>query len=170
VKNLLIVLAFLVPAFAQSNVPTAENTKILAFTNGNWFDGHSFKKRTGYSVRGILSFRRPAQVDKAIDLAGGYVVCPFGEAHNHNVEPLNKIDALIQRLNQSLGITVVIVTHDLTTLFTICRRIAVLVDRKIIVGTLAELMRSDQPWVHEFLHGPRAQGAMTARKHSHGNG
>jgi Amidohydrolase family len=100
VKNLLIVLAFLVPAFAQSNVPTAENTKILAFTNGNWFDGHSFKKRTGYSVRGILSFRRPAQVDEAIDLAGGYVVCPFGEAHNHNVEPLNKIDALIQRYLQ----------------------------------------------------------------------
>src|SRR5438874_196391 len=96
----------------------------------------------------------------------------FLDEPTSDLDPLTAsgIDALIQRLNQSLGITVVIVTHDLTTLFTICRRIAVLVDRKITVGTLAELMRSDQPWVHEFLHGPRAQGAMTARKHSHGNG
>jgi len=96
----------------------------------------------------------------------------FLDEPTSDLDPLTAsgIDALIQRLNESLGITVVIVTHDLTTLFTICRRIAVLVDKKITVGTLADLMRSDQPWVHEFLHGPRAQGAMTARKHSHGNG
>lgn len=84
------------------------------------------------------------------------------------------IDALIQELSRSLGITVVVVTHDLTTLFTICDRIAVLVDKKITVGTLNELMKSNQPWIHEFLHGPRAEGAkrgaMTARKQSHGNG
>jgi phospholipid/cholesterol/gamma-HCH transport system ATP-binding protein len=96
----------------------------------------------------------------------------FLDEPTSDLDPLTAsgIDALVRELNRSLGITVVIVTHDLTTLVTICRRIAVLVDRKIIVGTLAELMRSDQPWVHEFLHGPRAQGAMTARKHSHGNG
>ena len=79
------------------------------------------------------------------------------------------IDALIQKLNESLGITVVIVTHDLTTLFTICQRAALLVDGKITVGTWEKLRRSDQPWIHEFLHGPRARGAMTARE-SHGNG
>jgi phospholipid/cholesterol/gamma-HCH transport system ATP-binding protein len=96
----------------------------------------------------------------------------FLDEPTSDLDPLTAsgIDALIRRLNQSLGITVVIVTHDLTTLFTICDRIAVLVDRKIIVGTLDKLMRSDEPWVHEFLHGPRAQGAMTARKQSHGNG
>src|SRR6202163_3089542 len=96
----------------------------------------------------------------------------FLDEPTSDLDPLTAsgIDALIQQLNQSLGITVVLVTHDLTTLFTICRRIAVLVDRKITVEPLAERMRSDQPWVHEFLHGPRAQGAMTARKHSHGNG
>lgn len=79
------------------------------------------------------------------------------------------IDALIRQLNQTLGITVVIVTHDLTTLFTICGRIAMLVDRKITVGTADKLMKSDHPWIREFLHGPRAEGAMTARKSSHGN-
>jgi phospholipid/cholesterol/gamma-HCH transport system ATP-binding protein len=79
------------------------------------------------------------------------------------------IDALIRQLNESLGITVVIVTHDLTTLFTICGRIAVLVDKKVTIDTANKLLKSDHPWIHEFFHGPRADGAMTARKASHGN-
>jgi phospholipid/cholesterol/gamma-HCH transport system ATP-binding protein len=79
------------------------------------------------------------------------------------------IDALIRKLNESLGVTVVIVTHDLTTLFTVCNRIAVLVDRKLTVDTADELMKSEHPWIHEFFHGPRAEGAMEARKASHGN-
>jgi phospholipid/cholesterol/gamma-HCH transport system ATP-binding protein len=89
-----------------------------------------------------------------------------------DLDPLTAsgIDALILQLNQSLGITVVIVTHDLTTLFTICHRLALLVDKKITIDTLDKLMHSDQPWIHEFLHGSRAQGALTARKQSHGNG
>jgi len=78
------------------------------------------------------------------------------------------IDALIRQLNDSLGITVVIVTHDLTTLFAVCGRIAVLVDGKVTVGTADQLVKSDHPWIHDFFHGPRAQGAMKARKTSHG--
>ena len=95
----------------------------------------------------------------------------FLDEPTSGLDPLiaSGIDALIQKLNESLGITVVIVTHDLMTLFTICRRVAVLVDKKITVGTLDKLLRSDQPWIREFLHGPRGQGAMTARTQSHGN-
>ncbi len=80
------------------------------------------------------------------------------------------IDELILKLNQGLGITVVIVTHDLNTLFNICDRVAVLVDKKIIVDTLEKLMRSTDPWIHELLHSPRAMGAIHARKSSHGIG
>jgi phospholipid/cholesterol/gamma-HCH transport system ATP-binding protein len=100
----------------------------------------------------------------------------FLDEPTSDLDPLTAsgIDALILQLKQSLGITVVIVTHDLTTLFTICDRIAVLVDRKITIGTLDKLMQSNQPWIHEFFHGPRAEGAkrgaMTARKQYHGNG
>jgi phospholipid/cholesterol/gamma-HCH transport system ATP-binding protein len=79
------------------------------------------------------------------------------------------IDALIRQLNESLGITVVIVTHDLTTLFTVCGRIAVLVDRNVTVDTADKLLKSDHPWIHEFFHGPRAESAMKARKKNHGN-
>ena len=100
----------------------------------------------------------------------------FLDEPTSDLDPLiaSAIDALILQLNKSLGVTVVIVTHDLTTLFTICDRIAVLVDKKITVDTLDNLMRSNHPWIHEFLHGPRAEGAKrgatTARKRSHGNG
>lgn len=79
------------------------------------------------------------------------------------------IETLIRQLNESLGITVVIVTHDLTTLLTVCGRIAVLVDKKVTVDTADKLLQSDHPWIHEFFHGPRAEGAMKARKTSHGN-
>ena len=78
------------------------------------------------------------------------------------------IDELILKLNQGLGITVVIVTHDLNTLFTICDRVAVLADRKITVDTLDKLTRSTDPWIHDLLHSPRAQGALHARKPGHG--
>ena len=59
---------------------------VIAFTNGRWFDGASFQPRAAYSVNGMLSFIRPAQVDRAIDLAGTWVVPPFAEAHNHNID------------------------------------------------------------------------------------
>jgi phospholipid/cholesterol/gamma-HCH transport system ATP-binding protein len=79
------------------------------------------------------------------------------------------IDALIQQLNRSLGITAVIVTHDLTTLLTICDRIAVLVDQSLTIDTANQLRKSKHPWIHDFFHGPRAEGAMAARKVNHGN-
>jgi phospholipid/cholesterol/gamma-HCH transport system ATP-binding protein len=79
------------------------------------------------------------------------------------------IDELIVRLNEALGVTVAIVTHDLNTLFTVCHRIAVLVDYKIVVDTLDNLRRSRNPWIRDFLHGPRAEAASGARKKSHGS-
>ena len=99
-KNLVcrcVLALFATIAFAQINTSTAGVPKNIAFTNGLWFDGKSFQRKTGYDIDGKLSFRRPAHVDSMVDLGGGYVVPPFGEAHNHNVEPLNKIDVLIQR-------------------------------------------------------------------------
>jgi len=94
----------------------------------------------------------------------------FLDEPTSDLDPISAsgIDALIVQLNESLGVTVVIVTHNLTTLFTVCSRIAVLVDHKVTVGTADKLMKSENPKIREFFHGPRAEGAMHARKTGHG--
>ena len=66
-------------------------------------------------------------------------------------------DQLIRGLQRSLGLTVFMVTHDLDSLATICDRIAVLVDKRIKVGTMAELLQDDHPWIREYFHGPRGR-------------
>ncbi len=68
-------------------------------------------------------------------------------------------DQLIRSLQQSLGLTVFMVTHDLDSLATICDRIAVLVDKRIKVGTMEEHLADDHPWVREYFHGPRGRAA-----------
>lgn len=69
-----------------------------AYTNGYWFDGNGFRRgAVVYVINGRLSWRRPEHVDSTVDLQGGYVVPPFGEAHNHNVEPLSDIPKLAHK-------------------------------------------------------------------------
>ena len=68
------------------------------------------------------------------------------------------IDELILRLKEGLGVTFVIVTHDLNTLFDVCDRVAILVDGKITVDTMENLMKSRQPWIKEFAK-RRAHGS-----------
>ena len=70
-------------------------------------------------------------------------------------------DQLIRRLQQSLGLTVFMVTHDLDSLNAICYRIAVLADHRVsVIGPMDDMLRSDHPWVREYFHGPRARAAL----------
>jgi phospholipid/cholesterol/gamma-HCH transport system ATP-binding protein len=71
-------------------------------------------------------------------------------------------DRLIGDLKASLGLTVFLVTHDLDTLFAICDRVAVLVDKTLRIGTLAQHLRDDHPWIHAYFHGPRGRAAQEA--------
>ncbi|MDE2437429.1 MAG: ATP-binding cassette domain-containing protein [Sphingomonadales bacterium] len=73
-------------------------------------------------------------------------------------------DRLILGLKETLGLTVFLITHDLDTLHAICDRVAVLADRKVIaVGTIAELLKSDHPWIQEYFNGPRGRAALEAK-------
>jgi phospholipid/cholesterol/gamma-HCH transport system ATP-binding protein len=72
-------------------------------------------------------------------------------------------DALIADLRRSLGLTVFMVTHDLDSLVAICDRIAVLVDKRLRIGTMAELLRDPHPWVQAYFHGPRGRAALGER-------
>jgi phospholipid/cholesterol/gamma-HCH transport system ATP-binding protein len=68
-------------------------------------------------------------------------------------------DMLIRDLQQSLGLTVFMVTHDLDSLVSITDRIAVLIDKKCKVGTIHELLQDQHPWIKEYFHGPRGRAA-----------
>jgi phospholipid/cholesterol/gamma-HCH transport system ATP-binding protein len=75
---------------------------------------------------------------------------PIGAAH---------YDELVKGLRDNLGLTVLMVTHDLDSLYAVCDRIAVLLDKRVVVGTMAEMLEYDHPWVREYFHGPRGRAA-----------
>jgi len=70
----------------------------------------------------------------------------------------NEFDELVRYLQNSLNLTVVMITHDLDSLLTVCDRVAVLVDKKLIIDTLAGIMNNPHPWIHQYFHGARARG------------
>ena len=75
----------------------------------------------------------------------------------------SEFDALIRALQKALGLTVFLVTHDLDTLHATCDRIAVLSGKKVLAtGTMADMLTVDNPWVHDYFHGPRAHAAQQA--------
>jgi phospholipid/cholesterol/gamma-HCH transport system ATP-binding protein len=71
-------------------------------------------------------------------------------------------DRLIGELQRSLGLTVVMVTHDLDSLVAICDRVAALVDQRAVVGSLEQLGNLDHPWLRAYFHGPRGRAALDA--------
>ena len=69
--------------------------------------------------------------------------------------------SLLQALHRDLELTVIMVTHDLDTLFELSTRIAVLADRRVIVnGPPKQVIAFEHPFVHDFFLGPRGQRAM----------
>jgi len=69
-------------------------------------------------------------------------------------------DVLIRQLQKSLGLTVFMVTHDVDSLRAVTDRIAVLVDRKIVTGTIGELRKNPDPWIQEYFSGTRGRAAL----------
>ena len=74
----------------------------------------------------------------------------------------NKFDELIQELSRALGLTLVMVTHDLDSLHAICHRVSVLIDKRVKVGTIAELMRLPDAWIQDYFQGPRGRAALAS--------
>ena len=76
-------------------------------------------------------------------------------------------DALTRELQDTLGHTGFLITHDLDTLYEICDRVAVLADKQVIaVGTIPELLALDHPWIQEYFNGPRGRAAKVAQGRS----
>lgn len=69
-------------------------------------------------------------------------------------------DHLILELRSQLGLTVVMITHDLDTLFDTCDRIGVLVEQTLFEGKPVEIMRNPNPWIQDYFGGQRARRAL----------
>ncbi len=73
-----------------------------------------------------------------------------------------EFDQLVSYLHQNLDLTIVMITHDVDTLFSVCDRVAVLVNKGIIVDTLDEIVKHPDPWIQEYFGDPRAVRARRA--------
>ncbi|MBI1276423.1 ATP-binding cassette domain-containing protein [bacterium] len=65
-------------------------------------------------------------------------------------------DQLLLELRRQLGLTVMMITHDLDSLFTICDQVAVLVDKKMVQSGVKDIVKHPNPWIQEYFGGQRA--------------
>ena len=74
-------------------------------------------------------------------------------------------DQLILSIQKALGLTVFLITHDLDTLYTICDRVAVIADRKVLINApIDQVAAFDHPWIQDYFHGPRGRAAHLAQE------
>lgn len=82
----LLTLTWIIVASMFSPRPLSATDRVIEFTNGLWFRDGSFVEDLFYSVDGVLTRQRPASVNEVIDLQGKFIIPPFAEAHNHNID------------------------------------------------------------------------------------
>ena len=101
---------------------------------------------------------------KRVALARALALDPeivFLDEPTSGLDPISagEFDSLIKTLQQTLGLTVFMVTHDLDSLLTVCNRIVVLADGKVVaVGPIATMLASEHPWVKAYFRGKRSRG------------
>ena len=123
-------------------------------------------RMVGLSEAEAMKF--PAQLSggmtKRAALARALVLDPailFLDEPTSGLDPISAadFDKLVLELQKGLALTVVMITHDLDTIFRVCNRVGVIVDGKMISGTLDEIVRHDHPWIRDYFHGERSRAA-----------
>jgi phospholipid/cholesterol/gamma-HCH transport system ATP-binding protein len=56
------------------------------------------------------------------------------------------------------------ITHDLDTIYRVCNRVGVIVDGRMIAGTLEEIVRNAHPWIRDYFHGERSRAPRSEAK------
>jgi phospholipid/cholesterol/gamma-HCH transport system ATP-binding protein len=114
-------------------------------------DGDKFPSELSGGMTKRVALARALALDPAI---------VFLDEPTSGLDPIaaGDFDALIKTLQETLGLTVFMVTHDLASMYTECDRVAALADGKIVaIGPMRELLQSEHPWVRAYFHGKRSQ-------------
>jgi len=85
----------------------------------------------------------------------------FLDEPTSGLDPLSAdaFDKMLKNLQRRLGLTVVMITHDLGSI-AICDRLGVIVDKKMVVGTVDEICKYPHPWIQEYFGGTRAAALL----------
>lgn len=120
------------------------------------------------------AYKRPSDLSggmrKRAALARALVLDPallFLDEPTAGLDPITaeRFDALVRDLQNAMGLTVFLVTHDLDTLAATCDRVAVLGDKRLLaIGSLDELRAHEHPWIQEYFSGPRGRAAAAGYK------
>jgi phospholipid/cholesterol/gamma-HCH transport system ATP-binding protein len=112
------------------------------------------------------AYKYPAQLSggmvKRAALARALALDPqllFLDEPTSGLDPISAaaFDELLLYLRKQLRLTVVMITHDLDTIFRTCNRVGVIVDRRMETDTLEGIVRHPNPWIQAYFHGERAQ-------------
>ena len=144
------------------------------FSQDHYFGAYPDIAQTGVSglrhfiQAGMAEGRHSLRDVRANQHKGALALDPdvvFLDEPTSGLDPLGAaaFDELIADLRDALGLTVFMVTHDLDSLFSVCDRVAVLGNQKVLtVGTVDEVRRFDHPWVQNYFNTGRAVGRDVA--------
>lgn len=98
IKKVLILLALtiIVP------ISCSQRTCGIAYRGAKVYDGKVFREDTFYVIDGLISFDEPTYIDSTIHLAGKFIVPPYGEAHNHNMDDYRTLQKSMTYLKQGI--------------------------------------------------------------------
>jgi phospholipid/cholesterol/gamma-HCH transport system ATP-binding protein len=88
----------------------------------------------------------------------------FLDEPTSGLDPISaaSFDDLMMELQDQLKLTVVMITHDLDSIFRTCNRVGVIVDKKMQTDTLAGIVQNPHPWIQAYFHGERAEARTAA--------
>jgi phospholipid/cholesterol/gamma-HCH transport system ATP-binding protein len=128
-------------------------------------DGLAMLKVRLVGLPAEAAFKYPSQLSggmvKRAALARALALDPrllFLDEPTAGLDPISaaEFDELLVGLQRELALTVVMITHDLDTIFRTCNRVGVIVDRKMITDDLQGIVANPHPWIQQYFHGDRA--------------